>query len=48
MNDVHNANIVHRDIKTANIFMSNNSNNETVYKLGDFNVSKIIENSNKN
>lgn len=30
--------IVHRDIKTANIFISGG-----LYKLGDLNVSKILE-----
>jgi serine/threonine protein kinase len=35
----HSKNIIHRDIKEANIFISNNNNS---YKLGDFSVSKNI------
>jgi NIMA (never in mitosis gene a)-related kinase len=31
-------NILHRDIKPANIFLSGGN-----YKLGDFNVSKVVE-----
>ena len=34
---LHDMKIVHRDIKTANIFISNG-----LYKLGDLNVSKIL------
>ena len=32
-------NILHRDIKCANIFI----NDKGIYKLGDFNVSKIAK-----
>lgn len=37
---LHKHNIIHRDIKPANIFKTGNS----VYKLADMNVSKIIAN----
>lgn len=33
-------NIIHRDLKSANIFISNG-----VYKLGDLNVSKLLKQS---
>lgn len=35
---LHHMKIVHRDIKTANIFIS-----DGLYKLGDLNVSKILD-----
>lgn len=35
---LHNNHIMHRDIKTANIFFSNN-----VAKLGDLNLSKVMK-----
>lgn len=34
---LHNANIIHRDLKCANIFISKDG----VYKLGDLNISKV-------
>ena len=36
---LHGHNIVHRDLKTANIFITRNN----IYKLGDLNVSKIAK-----
>ena len=36
--NMHEKNIIHRDLKSANIFIS-----EGVYKLGDFNVSKLLK-----
>ena len=36
---LHEKNIVHRDIKAANIFFAND-----IAKLGDLNVSKVAEN----
>ena len=33
---LHSKNILHRDLKSANIFISNGA-----YKLGDLNVSKV-------
>jgi len=36
---LHQMNILHRDIKCANIFI----NKEGMYKLGDLNVSKIAK-----
>ena len=34
---LHDLNILHRDLKSANVFMGD----ENVYKLGDLNVSKV-------
>jgi len=34
---LHEKNILHRDLKSANIFIQN----DKIYKIGDFNVSKI-------
>ena len=36
---LHSKSILHRDIKSANIFINNG-----VYKLGDLNVSKVQDN----
>lgn len=38
--DLHKKNIIHRDLKTANVFMTSDYQN---LKLGDLNVSKIIK-----
>ena len=40
LKDLHEKNIMHRDIKSANIFMFKND----VVKIGDLNVSKILKN----
>lgn len=37
--EIHNQRILHRDIKTANIFKS-----EGIYKIGDLNIAKICPN----
>jgi len=39
LKSLHKSNIIHRDIKSANIFFS-----KGIAKLGDLNVSKIAEN----
>ena len=39
LNTLHGYNIMHRDIKSANIFM----NKDMTCKLGDMNVSKIAD-----
>lgn len=36
---LHDMKIVHRDLKSANVFLTNNGN----YKLGDLNVSKVAK-----
>lgn len=41
---LHEINIMHRDIKSANIFMAANN----VCKLGDMNVSKLADNKGLN
>lgn len=38
LNALHNMNILHRDLKSANVFLSNGN-----AKLGDMNVSKVIK-----
>lgn len=37
---MHDLNILHRDLKSANVFLSKNE----IAKLGDMNVSKIAKN----
>ena len=43
MEALHNMSIVHRDLKSANIFISRDENNKMVFKLGDLNVSKVAK-----
>lgn len=35
--------ILHRDIKTANIFLNDEGNGEPAVKLGDFGIAKVLE-----
>lgn len=39
---LHDIQILHRDLKCANVFITNTKNG-TVYKLGDLNVSKVAK-----
>lgn len=40
LSSLHDIDVMHRDIKTANIFLNKNKS----VKLGDMNVSKVIQN----
>ena len=40
LNELHNKKIIHRDLKSANIFLMKNG----ICKLGDLNVAKVVEN----
>ena len=40
LNELHNRKIIHRDLKSANIFLMKNG----ICKLGDLNVAKVVEN----
>ena len=40
LNTLHQKNIIHRDLKSANIFISNG-----IYKIADLNVSKLMKHS---
>ena len=40
---LHANNVIHRDLKTANIFLDNT--NEYIIQIGDFGVSKVLDNS---
>ena len=37
--------VVHRDLKSANVFIDGTLSDQ-MFKIGDFNVSKVIDNSN--
>lgn len=39
---VHGRKVLHRDLKTQNIFLTGNN----TVKLGDFGISKVLENTN--
>lgn len=42
INYMHSQNILHRDLKTANVFLNDRGNNVIIVKLGDFGISKIM------
>ena len=35
--------ILHRDLKSANIFLNKTENNSLIFKIGDLNVSKVAK-----
>ena len=42
---IHFNKIIHRDLKSQNIFLLKNKNNNLIIKLGDFGISKILNNT---
>ena len=40
---LHCMNILHRDLKSANVFLYSEENDEEIAKLGDLNVSKLAK-----
>jgi len=40
---IHGRKVIHRDIKTSNIFLTGNG----TVKLGDFGISRVLENTNE-
>ena len=44
LRSLHDLGIIHRDLKTANVFISKNG----IVKLGDLNVSKVFSNQSQN
>lgn len=42
---IHSEKVLHRDLKTSNIFLTVGPNGEEVVKLGDFGISRVLENT---
>lgn len=40
---IHSVKVLHRDLKTSNIFLKTEADGRTVVKLGDFGISRVLE-----
>jgi serine/threonine protein kinase len=45
MAEIHKSKVLHRDLKPDNIFIDINSHNETIAKIGDFGLARMLDKS---